>query len=120
LLSQLLKNVIKIEIMPPQQLDSPSSESMRVVIDSSSMISKILSTLDLEVSPKEAIQGCKLPPGFQVRFVTPEETIEADITLSGHKHLLIKWGVEGETVHYELPSAFEKCIYPYLQQSLES
>lgn len=117
-LANELKSVTRIEIEPPEQPGDSPAPSRRVVIDSAPTIRKILSTLQFEISGKRAIQGCKVPPGFRVRFVTNKGSYEADVTVSAHKHLVVKGGNDGETVHYKLPARFEKIMHSYLRESL--
>lgn len=117
-LANALKSVTRIEIGPPEQPGDSQSPRKRVVIDSAPTIRKILSTLQFEISGKQAVQGCKVPPGFRVRFVTNKGSYETDVTVSGHKHLVVKGGSDGETVHYELPARFEKIMQSYLRESL--
>lgn len=113
-----LKSVTRIEIEPPERTDESLEEGRRVVIDSEPAIRDIISALQFDVSNRRAIQACKVPPGFRVWFVTKKGSLEADVTISGHKHLIMKVGNEGETVHYELPPRFEKVMQPYFRKSL--
>jgi hypothetical protein len=113
-----LKSATRIEIEAPPQPGDSQSPVKRVVIDSAPTIRRILSTLQLKTSGKEAVLGCKVPPGFIVRFVTNERTYDADVTVSGHKHLVVREGSDGKAVHYELPTGFEKTMQPYLRAVL--
>lgn len=120
MLQEELKNVVKIEIEPPYQIDGPPPSSKRVVIVSAPTLQKITSALKLKPSSKNQILECKVPPGFYIRFVTAKgRFVEMDVTISGHKHLVVKGKGDEETVHYELPSDFEKIIYPYLLETLK-
>jgi hypothetical protein len=118
-LANSLQDVTSIEIEPPAQLSDSQSSGTRVVIDSAHTIEQIVSTIEFKISGKEAIEGCKMPPGFTVRFITGDGSYEADVIITGHQHLVVKGRDEDEeTVHYELPPRFEKVIRPYLMESL--
>lgn len=117
ILANELKKVIRIEIEPPEQLMDSRAHYRRVVIDSEPIIKEILSTLVLEISDTRTVQGCKVPLGFRMRLVKDGGSYEADITLSGHKHIVVR-DRDGSAVHYELPPRFEEIIQPYLMESL--
>lgn len=112
-----LDKVIRIEVEPPSQANDLMADN-KVIIDLASVIEEILATLQFQPSTREAIQSCKAPPGFTIRFVTEERSYVADITAAEHKHLVVWGGKNGETIHYELPPDFEERIQPYLWNSL--
>jgi hypothetical protein len=118
-LADVLDSVSTIEIEPPDYPGSQSSSRKALVIDSEPAIRQILSTLQFEVSGESALEACKAPPGFTVRFIAPDATYEADVSVTGHKHFVVKEGAGLGTVHYELPTRFEEIIGPYLEKSLE-
>jgi hypothetical protein len=118
-LADVLDSVSRIEIEPPDDPSTQSSSRKTLVIDSEQAIRQILSPLQFVVSDESAIERCKIPPGFTVRFIAPGATYDADVNVIGHKHLVVKEGGGLGTVHYELPPRFEEAIGRFLDKSLE-
>lgn len=115
---QDIQNVKRIEIEPPDQIGSQRGRK-KIVIVSEQIIEDLIARIHLQVSSAEEIQRCKVPPGFTIRFVAGRRSYEVDLTITGHKHFLIRGDKHIESQHYQLPPEFEKSIHPYLMESLE-
>lgn len=109
-------NIFRIEIEPPEQIDQ--GEIVPLVINGEEAVKTIVGAMAFRKSAKEAIMACKMPPGFTLRMVGPDEVYEADITISGHKHFLLKSLPDG-SIHYELPPELEGILMPYFLKILE-
>ena len=113
----IVKNVKRIEILPPEQLDN-SGSLKKLAITNQNEISKIVSSLKLIKSDKNKIEECKVPEGICIKFITETEIIYADVTISGHKHIILSRKENSESEHYELNDSFEKVILPYIKRVL--
>jgi len=114
-----LQGIVRIEIECPEQVGASGPAIGSLSIDDPQVIGSLISALQLRKSSREATSACKVPPGFLVRFISPAKTWEADVTMTGHKHILLRAQGEEEKIHFELLPAFEKAIRPYLLRSLE-